>query len=374
MSVAHILGTGMTAFGRRSDDTVESLGTTAALDALGESGVTPSDIDAVYCGNVYAGMLPAQRIAARLGLSGRPGYNFEAACSSSAVALHVAVHAVRTGLYETVLVLGVEQLSTFGSGTLRLNPDDLDVAQGVTMPAVYAMRAQRYMAATGATVKDLAAVAVKNRGNGVTNPRAQFRKAPTVDDVLASRPVADPLTLLQCSASADGAAAAVVSRHSDEHHRAVVVAASQFSSGTTGAHDLAREPLTARVADRAYQEAEITAADVDIIELHDAFSIAELLYYEALRLCAFGEAPELLRAGHTDRNGRQPVNPGGGLLARGHPIGATGLAQIVEVAEWLRDPPEHEGGRARIGLTHCTGGGITGYDHAACSIHVLAGG
>lgn len=374
MNVAHILGTGMTAFGRWPDDTIESLGTAAALDALGQSGVTPADIDAIYCGNAYGGMLPAQRIAARLGLTGRPGYNLEAACSSSAVALHLAVHAVRTGLYDTVLVLGVEQLSTFGGGTLPLNPDDLDVAQGVTMPAVYAMRAQRYLAATGATVEDLAGIAVKNRGNGVANPRAQFRKASTVDDVLASRPVADPLTLLQCSGTGDGAAAAVVSRHPDDHLRPVSVAASQVSSGTTGAHDLAREPLTARVADRAYQEAEITAADVDIIELHDAFSIAELLYYEALQLCGFGEAPELLRAGHTERTGRQPVNSGGGLLARGHPIGATGIAQVVEVAEWLRGPPEHDGGRARIGLTHCTGGGITGYDHAACSIHVLAGG
>jgi acetyl-CoA acetyltransferase len=370
MNVAHILGVGMTAFGRRTEDTIESLGAAAALDALGRSGVTPADIDAIYCGNVYGGMLPAQRIAARIGLTGRPGYNFEAACSSSAMALHVAVHAVRTGLYDTVLVLGVEQLSTFGGGTLRLNPDDLDVAQGVTMPAVYAMRAQRYLAATGATVDDLAAVAVKNRGNGAANPRAQFRKAPTAEEVLASRPVADPLTLLQCSGSGDGAAAAVVSRHPGP----VSVVASQFTSGTTGAHDLAREPLTARVAARAYAEAGITAEDVDVIELHDAFSIAELLYCEALGLCDFGEAPELLRAGRTQRTGRCAVNPTGGLLARGHPIGATGLAQVVEVVEWLRDPPEHDGGRASVGLTHCTGGGITGYDHAACSIHVLARG
>lgn len=372
MTVAHILGVGMTAFGRRTEDTIESLGADAALDALHQSGVTPGEIDAVYCGNVYGGMLPAQRVAARLGLTGRPGHNCEAACSSSAMALHLAVHAVRTGLYDSVLVLGVEQLSVFGGGPLRLNKDDLEVAQGVTMPAVYAMRAQRYLAATGATVRDLAAVAVKNRGNGAANPRAQYRTEPTVEDVLASRPVADPLTLLQCSGSGDGAAAAVVSRYSADHLRPVSVVASQFSSGTTGAHDLAREPLTARVANRAYTEAGITADDVDVIELHDAFSIAELLYYEALGLCGFGEAPELLRAGHTGRAGRRPVNSGGGLLARGHPIGATGLAQVVEVVDWLRDPPGHDGERARIGLTHCTGGGITGYDHAACGIHVLA--
>lgn len=374
MNDAHVLGVGMTAFERRSEGTVEDLAAAAALDALVASRVAPADLDAVYCGNVYGGMLPAQRIAARVGLTGRPGYNLEAACSSSAVAFHLAVHAVRTGLYDTVLVLGVEKLSAFGGGTLRLNPDDLDVAQGVTMPAVYAMRAQRYLDTTGATVEDLAEVAVKNRGNGAQNPRAQFRQAPTAREILASRPVADPLTLLQCSASGDGAAAAVVSRHrGDRPVRPVTVAASRFSSGTTGAHDLSREPLTTRVAEAAYADADITADDVDVIELHDAFSIAELLYYEALGVCGFREAPDLLRSGHTRRDGRCAVNRGGGLLARGHPIGATGLAQVVEVVEWLRDPPHHDGDRARIGLTHCTGGGITGYDHGACSIHVLAG-
>ncbi|MHC1562195.1 thiolase family protein [Actinomycetospora sp. C-140] len=373
MIPAQVLGVGMTPFARRAEGTVEDLAAAAGLDALVSSGVTAADVDAVYCGNVYGGMLPAQRIAARLGLTGRPGYNLEAACSSSAVAFHLAVHAVRTGLYDTVLVLGVEKLSTFGGGTLRLNPDDLDVAQGVTMPAVYAMRARSYLDATGATVEDLAEVAVKNRGNGARNPRAQFRAAPTLPEVLESRPVADPLTLLQCTGSGDGAAAAVVSRHVGDR-RPVTVTASRFSSGTTGAHDLAREPLTSRVVADAYTDAGITADDVDVIELHDAFSIAELLYYEALGLCGFGEAPDLLRSGRTRRDGRCAVNRGGGLLARGHPIGATGLAQVVEVVEWLRDPPEHDGGRADTGLTHCTGGGITGYDHAACSIHVLAGG
>jgi acetyl-CoA acetyltransferase len=373
---AHVLGVGITTFERRSEGTIEDLASAAGLDALQNSGVTADDIDAVYCGNVYGGMLPAQRIAARLGLTGRPGYNLEAACSSSAVAFHLATHAVRTGLYDSALVLGVEKLSAFGGGTLRLNPDDLEGAQGVTMPAVYAMRAQSYLTATGATVEDLAEVAVKNRGNGVHNPRAQFRKVVTTHDVLESRPVAEPLTLLQCCGAGDGAAAAVISRHTakDSNLRPVTVTASQFSSGTTGAHDLAREPLTTRVAQNAYLEAGITADAIDVIELHDAFSIAELLYYEALGLCAFGEAPDLLRSGHTSRAGRCPVNHGGGLLARGHPLGATGVAQVVEVVNWLRDPPEHHGSRNRTGLTHCTGGGITGYDHAACSIHVLAAG
>ena len=294
----------------------------------------------------------------------------EGACSSSAQALHLAVRAVRAGELGTALVLGVEQLSVLGGGTIPLNANDPDVAQGVSMPAVYAMRAQHYLAATGTTVADLAAVAVKNRGNGAANPRAQFRKPTTVDEVLSSRPIADPLTLLQCCGSGDGAAAVVVSRE-PAGPGSVRVAASVTSGGTVGAHDLAREPLTERVAAAAYREAGIAAADVGVIELHDAFSIAELLYYEALGLCGFGEAPDLLRDGVTERDGTCPVNAGGGLLARGHPLGATGLAQVVEVVEHLRGESGALSRRPEVGLTHCTGGGITGYDHAVCTIHVL---
>ncbi|WP_433678196.1 thiolase family protein [Nocardia sp. CA-119907] len=191
-------------------------------------------------------------------------------------------------------------------------------------------------------------------------------------EVLASRPVADPLTLLQCCGSSDGAAAVVVSRHRGPQTPTVSVLASQLSSGTTGMHDMARESLTTRVATAAYREAGIRPADLDVVEVHDAFSIAELLYYEALGLCGFGEAPDLLRSGHTARGGACPVNPGGGLLSRGHPIGATGLAQVVEVVEWLRTSRTDGPRDPEVGLTHCTGGGITGYDHAACAIHVFA--
>lgn len=374
MTDAYVIGTGIIPFGKYRDRTLESLALPAALDALRQADATHEAIDAVYCGNVYGGMLPAHRIAGQLGLTARPCYNVEAACSSSAVALHLAVQAIRTGQLDTALVIGVEQLSGFGGGTLRLNADDPDIAHGLTMPAAYAMRAQRYMAATGATVADLAEVAVKNHANGALNPNAQYRKPTTLNEVLESRPIADPLTLLQCCGSGDGAAALVVSRHRPSGVDSPVrVAASVFSSGTIGAHDLTREPLTARVAQTAYQQADIGPANLGVVELHDAFTIAELLYYEALGLCGYGQAPELLRAGVSARTGTCPVNAGGGLLARGHPLGATGIAQVVEVTEHLRggtDLPR----RPDVGLTHCTGGGISGYDHAACTIHVLTTG
>lgn len=375
MTEVYIHGTGIIPFGRYPDTTLEDLATPAARAALAEGGAAPADIDAVYCGNVYGGMLPAHRVAARLGLTGRPAYNVEAACSSSAVALHLAVGAIRAGQLGTALILGVEQLSVFGGGTLQLNEADPEVAQGLTMPAAYAMRAQRYMHETGAGIEDLAGVSVKNHANGALNPHAQFRAPTPLHDVLGSRPIADPLTLLQCCGSGDGAAAVLVSSQRPAPgpgRRPVRVAASVVSSGTTGRHDLSREDLTARVAGQAYAQAGITPADLGVIELHDAFTIAELLYYEALGLCGYGEAPGLLRDGVTERSGAHPVNAGGGLLARGHPLGATGVAQVVEVTRHLSGADTGLAHRPQVGLTHCTGGGISGYDHAVCSVHALA--
>jgi acetyl-CoA acetyltransferase len=372
MTGVFVAGIGMIGFGRFPGETVESLALPACLDALTDAAVTAEDIDAVYCGNVYGGMLPAQRIAGQLGLTGRPAYNVEAACSSSAVALHLAVQAIRAGQIRIALVAGVEQLSVFGRGGLRLNATDPDITQGLTMPAAYAMRAQAYLAATGATAQDLAAVAAKNRGNGSLNPRAQFRKPATIDEVLASRPIADPLTLLQCCGSGDGAAAVVISRHPGPAARPVQITASAATSGTIGQHDLTREPLIERTARAAYAQAGIGPAGIGTVELHDAFSIAELLYYEALGLCGYGQAPGLLRSGATARDGDCPVNASGGLLARGHPLGATGIAQVVEVTSQLRGTADTLARRPRHGLTHCTGGGITGYDHAACTIHILS--
>lgn len=372
MTDVFVAGIGMIGFGRFPGETIESLALPACLDALTDAAVTAQDIDAVYCGNVYGGMLPAQRIAGQLGLTGRPGYNVEAACSSSAMALHLAVQAIRAGQIRTALVAGVEQLSVFGRGGLRLNATDPDITQGLTMPAVYAMRAQAYLAATRATAQDLAAVAVKNRGNGSLNPRAQFRKPATIDEVLASRPIADPLTLLQCCGTGDGAAAVVISQHPGPAVQPVQITASVATSGTIGQHDLTREPLTARTARAAYAQAGIGPADIGSVELHDAFSIAELLYYEALGLCGYGEAAGLLRSGATARDGDCPVNASGGLLARGHPLGATGIAQVAEVTSQLRGTADTLTRRPCHGLTHCTGGGITGYDHAACTIHILS--
>ena len=245
------------------------------------------------------------------------------------------------------------------------------------MPALYAMRAMRYVHEHNMSLDTLADIAVKNRRHGLLNPIATFCKATTREEVLASRPIAEPLTLLQCCpAVVDGAAAVVLSTKPIKGAAAPVrIRASVVQSGLfeTGHEDMTEAEITARTARMAYEQAGIGPQDLSLIECHDAFTISELLYYEALGLCARGEAPQLLASGATTLGGKIPVNPSGGLIAKGHPPGATGVAQIVEVCEHLQGRAgKRQVENARFGLTQVTGGGIWGVDHAACSIHILS--
>ena len=286
--------------------------------------------------------------------------------------------AVRSGMHDVVLVIGVEKLSKFGGGTLPLEEEDWEVSQGMVMPALYAMRANRYMHDYGLTREQLAKVSVKNRRNGSLNPDAQMRKEVSVEEVLASRPIADPFTLLQCCPTGDGAAAIVLcsSRVARQYRsNPIHVRASDLTSGKymPGFRDMTIPEITVRGAKEAYEEASIGPEDVDVAEVHDAFSIAELLYYEAFGFCGRGEAGSFIDRGETEIGGRIAVNPSGGLLAKGHPIGATGAAQIVEIVRQLRsEAGERQVPDAKVGLAHATGGGISGFDHGACSIHIFS--
>lgn len=245
------------------------------------------------------------------------------------------------------------------------------------MPAAYAMRAQRYLHDFGATADDLTAVSVKNRANGALNERAHFRRAISAQDVADSRPVADPLRLLHCCPNSDGAAAVLLcSQEVAEQLGApsVRVRASVVRSGTfhTQYRDMTWPDITERTARAAYAMAEVGPADLDLVELHDAFSIAELLHSEALGLTDRGKAHQAVRDGEFDRQGRVAVSPSGGLMSRGHPVGATGVTQICE-AYWQltgqAGPLQVPG--ASVALTHVTGGGIFGVDNGACSVHIL---
>jgi len=372
-----VLGVGMIPFGKYPDKSLADIGWPAVKAAIADAGIAPKDIEAAWCGTALGGMMAGQRVLGRIGLSRIPVTNVENACSSSSSALRQAVLAIRSGEYDAVLVIGVEKLTKFGGGTLPLEEEDWEVSQGMIMPAVYAMRATRYMYDYGLTHEQLAKVAVKNRRHGTLNPDAQMRKEVTVEEVLSSRPIAEPFTLLQCCPTGDGAAALIVcSGEYARRHTAspVFIAASDLTSGAfmPGFRDMTTPEITVRCVQEAYEEAGIGAKDLDVVETHDAFTIAELLYYEAFGLCRPGEAAALLESGATTLGGRVPVNPSGGLLSKGHPIGATGAAQVVEIVRQLRG---HCGARqvanARLGLSHATGGGISGFDHGACSIHIF---
>ncbi len=377
MEKVAVLGVGMTRFGKQPTRAIEDIGLEAVRNALADSGLDRIQIEEAFCGSSYGGPLIGQRVLRDLGMTRIPITNIENACSSSASALREACSAVACGRAETVLVFGVEKLSAFGGGTLPLEATDLEVGEGLAMPAVYAMRARRYLAENDATPEHLARISVKARSNGALNRYAQFQQPVTVDEVLRSRMIADPLTLYMCCPTGDGAAAAVVSsikKAKELRPKPISIVASALQSGEykTGYRDMGFSELTRRTVSIAYAQAGVGPEDLSLAELHDAFAIAEVMYYEALGFCGRGEAKYLVEREETSIGGRIPVNTSGGLLSRGHPVGATGLAQVCEATWQLRgEAGDRQVEGAKVALTHCTGGGISGLDHGACCIHIL---
>lgn len=377
MSEAFVVSAAMIRMGRYPQSSYAGLAAPAVLAALGESGLAPREVQAVMCGHSFGGMLTGQRILKQAGIGGVPVINVDNACSAGASALHLAHQAITQGQHEVVLVIGVDKLTQFGGGTLPLVTEDIEVQQGMVMPALYAMRARRYLHERGASAADLAAVSVKARRHGALNDYAQMRSAVTAEAVLASRMIADPLTLFQCCPTGDGAAALVVVSDAVRRRlgtpalriRASVLHAGQYDGGQ---RNMLRPEITYHSAHEAYEQAGLGAEALDMVELHDAFTIAELVYYEALGLCAPGEGLALLHSGATSLGGDTVVNPSGGLLAKGHPVGASGAAQVVEAFWQLTGrAADRQIEGARIALTHVTGGGIAGFDHGACAIHIF---
>ncbi len=377
MSQVYVLGTGMIPFGKFPDRTLADIGWPSLREAIKESGVAPGSLDAIYCGTALGGMLAGQRVAKALGLSGMPIVNIENACSSSSSAIAQAFNAISSGRFDTVAVVGVEKLTKFGGGTLPLEQEDWENQQGMVMPALYAMRANRYMHDFGLTARQLGEVSVKAHDHGALNPLAQIRKRVTIEEVETARPVAGPFTLWHCCPTGDGSAALILSSQKiakSVKPGAVRIAASEVTSGkyTNGFRDMTVAELTVRGSHEAYEMAGVGPGDIHVAEIHDAFTIAELMYYEAFGWAKKGEAYGLLKSGATSLGGKIPVNPSGGLLSRGHPVGATGAAQAVEIVRQLEGRAgKHQVAGAKVGLTHATGGGIAGFDHGACSIHIF---
>ncbi|WP_037144117.1 thiolase family protein [Rhodococcoides fascians] len=353
------------------------IGADAVHGMLAGTGVPREAVDVVVSASVGGGSLLGQRILTRLSMTGIPVYNVENACASGATAANVAVEMVRSGRARVVVVVATERLSVIGSGALPLDPTDIEAAQGAIMPASYAIRAARYLWENNLKPADIAAVSVKNRANGALNPVARFQQPVTLEEVLSSAPIADPLTLLQCSPNSDGSSAVLVCSEDAAKEFGldfVEVKASVVTSGyfTNAPRDLTTPDVTVRAVREAYAQAGIGPKDVDLAEVHDAFSIAEVLYYEAFGFCERGQGARFLADGKSRIDGEVAVNPSGGLISRGHPVGATGVAQLAEAYDQLTG---RAGARqvhgARVAITHVTGGGISGVDNGACGVHVL---
>ena len=366
-----VIGVGVTKFGKH-DRTSAELFAEAAREAVVDAGIEPRAIQALYYGNVTGGESERQLhmgplAATLLGLPTIPTTRFENACATSHAAFRHAVMEVGSGVSDVVLVGGAERIlhvPTEHATEYFAYCSDASFEQptGLTFPGVFALIARAHMEKYGTTEEQMAHVAVKNHRHGVHNPKAQFRKEISLDTVLKSAYVADPLKLFDCCPFTDGGAAIVLASEevARRHRRAVWVLGSAAATDTMFIHekrDLSRVTATERAAAAAYRQAGRGPQDVDVVELHDCFTIAEIVATEGLGLFEPGMGGPAAEKGWTSLGGKIPVNVSGGLKAKGHPIGATGAAQIAEIAIQLRGeagPRQVEG--ARTGLTHTLGG------------------
>ena len=373
----YILGASMTRFGRYPDVALEQLGAEAALAALDDADLSIRDMQALYAGNVMqANAMVGQRILGQIGQTGIPVVNCTNACATGGTALREAFAAIRGGLHDLVLVVGAEKMS--GAGLLSGG----DIGQGIptegllgsqTMPVIFAEAGQEHTRRYGTTFEQFARVSVKNHHHSTLNPKAMYQKETPLAEVMGVQMIAYPNTKLMCSVNVDGAAAVVIASEKRARERglsrAVRIRASVLTSDAYTERNLAMPDFstcTRSAAQQAYEMAGVGAADLDLVELHDCFATAEILHYENLGLCKDGEGGRLIDEERTWLGGDIPVNVSGGLLSKGHPAGATGVANVYEVTTHLRgEAGDRQVSGARLGLTHVVGFG------ASCAIHVL---
>jgi acetyl-CoA acetyltransferase len=409
-----VIGAGMVKFGKYLDTSMKVIARDAVNNALAAAGLEQGKIEAAIVGNAMAGLVTGQEcvrgqvVLREMGIGGIPIINCENACASSATAFHLGWLYVASGMYDVVLALGMEKLyhadkrksfAAIGSAVdvelmqqmiaeMNAQQEKLKAERAARGEAAkpsggagesrsmfmdfYAAGARAHMKRYGTTKEQFARIAVKNHRNGSLNPHAQYQEVYTLEDILNSPVVAEPLTRLMCSPIGDGAAATILCASSIASRytaKPVKVLASVLSSGTDHGPD---EPgVVSRVVKQAYEKAGVGPKDLSVIELHDASAPAELMTYEEIGLCKPGEGGKLIDDGVTEIAGRIPVNPSGGLLAKGHPVGATGVAQICEIFWQLRgEAGKRQVRNPRIGLTE-NGGGMVRNEAAAMSVHVL---
>ena len=363
-----VAGVGLHPFGRFPEKDLATLAMEAVLPALEDAGVRWKDIPVAYFGHVYyQGMSVGETALGKLGLTGIPIINVENACSSGSTAFWQAYWGVTTGLYDLALAFGAEKVPR-GPVTVTAEDSPDRFIGGDHMMAGYALRMRRYMEDTGAPASALAQVAVKARQNATLNPFAHRNTIYTIEEVLESRPIADPLTLYQCCPTSEGAAAAVLcareslGRYGIDESRTVGIAAAVLSSGSyngRGSDHSAFSPYrTEPGALQAYEMAGMGPEDVDLVQVHDAATIGELQQLESLHLTPFGEAWRATTEGRTSLTGDIPTNTDGGLLAMGHPFGATGIRQVHETVTQLRGAAgQRQVPGATVGLAQCSGAG-----------------
>ena len=376
----YIIGVGMTQFGKHPNRSLRSLGFEACLNALRDASITPKEIEAGYCGNALAPAVQGetgvgQNTFWEVGINGVPIVNIENACASGSTALWEGWMAVAGGFYDVVIVAGVEKTVMPKGTMLNVGAGELESKLGDVFPGYFALIAKKHIEKYGTTLQQLAKVSVKNHFNGTLNPYAQFQKLLTVEEVLNSPMIADPITLYSCCSNSDGAAALILcskERTRKANTRTVRIAASVLTTGIyENQRDITCWEIEQKAAQKAYQISSLGPEDLDVVEVHDAFTISEIIHYEGLGLCPLGEGGHLIDEGVTELGGRVPVNPSGGLLSKGHPVGASGVAQVVEIVWQLRgEAGKRQVKNPRVGLAQIMGGNKEG-DTRACTVHIL---
>jgi acetyl-CoA acyltransferase len=373
----YVLGIDMIKFGRFPNKSVAEIGAEAALLALDDAGLRIQDIEALWCGNLmYANAMVGQQILQLIGQTGIPVVNCANACATGATAFRDAWLAVKAGAYDVVLAVGVEQMGKGllgGPGGGRGGIPKEGLTGSMTMPAVFAEAGMEHSRKYGTTFEQFAKVSVKNHHHSTLNPKAMYQIETPLEQVMNAEMISYPNTKLMCSVNVDGSAAAVLVSEKKAKQlgmkRAVKVRASVLTSDPWQERDLVMPDVntcTRTAAKKAYENAGVGPNDINLVELHDCFATAEILHYENLGLCKDGEAGRMIDSGETALGGRIPVNVSGGLLSKGHPLGATGIANIYEVSTHLRgEAGKRQVEGAKFGLTHVIGLG------SACAIHVL---
>ena len=368
-----IIGIGKTAFGAFADRDLRSLAVEAGEKCLADANVSASQVEAYYLGNFAGPSFVGQNhlapyIAGAMGISGVPCTRFEAACASSGSAFYHAVSSVAAGLNDLVLVAGVEKMTSQTTPKVTeilAGAGDTcgEVRAGATFPALFAMIARRHMYQYGTTREQLAAVAVKNHANGALNPLAHMRKVITMEQALKGKPIADPLTVYDCSLISDGAAAVMIAPLERAHEftnkpvRVLGIAQTSDYVALDRKADITVLTAVVSAAQKAYKMAGVTAEDIEFAEVHDCFTIAEILATEDLGFVKKGEGGPYALAGHTGLKGERPINTSGGLKSKGHPVGATGTGQICDLVLQLRgEAGERQLARHSLGLAQNLGG------------------